>query len=152
MATASTYAIAMAGIEGHFIRVDAEITRGPVGLVAAGLPDTTFRETRDRVRAAIINSGHAWPDGQITLAVGSARLPRRGSSLDLAIAVAILAAGGSVPAARLSGMAFIGVLGLDGRVRPVPGVLPAVATAARAGYTAVMVPSANRAERASSRW
>jgi magnesium chelatase family protein len=94
----------------------------------------------------VINSGYAWPDGQITVTVGPAGQTRRGSSLDLGIAVAILAAAGSVPAARLSGLAFIGELGLDGRMRPVPGVLAAAAAAARAGYAAVMVPAANRDE------
>lgn len=73
-------------------------------------------------------------------------MPNRGSSLDLGIAFAILAAAGTVPMTRLASMAFIGELGLDGRLRPVPGVLPAAATAARAGYAAVMVPAANRAE------
>lgn len=146
MVTASTHAIVLTGIQGHVIRIDAAITCGPVGLAAVGLPDTTFRETRDRVRAAIINSGHAWPDGQITVTVGSAGMTNRGTSLDLGIAIAILAAAGSVPATGLSSMAFIGELGLDGRLRPVPGVLPAAAVAAQAGYATVMVPAGNRAE------
>ena len=96
MVTASTHAIAVAGIEGHVIRIDAAITSGAAGLVATGLPGTTVRRTADRVRAAIINSGHAWPDGQITVAVGPAGMPNRGSSLDLGIAFAILAAAGTV--------------------------------------------------------
>ena len=146
MVTASTHAIAVAGIEGHVIRIDAAITSGAAGLVATGLPGTTVRPTADRVRTAIINSGHAWPDGQITVAVGPAGMPNRGSSLDLGIAFAILAAAGTVPMTRLGSMAFIGELGLDGRLRPVPGVLPAAAAAARAEYAAVMVPADNRAE------
>jgi magnesium chelatase family protein len=146
MVTASTHAIALTGVEGYVIRIDAAITSGPAGLVATGLPDTTAPQTRDRVRAAIINSGHAWPDGQITVTVGPAGMPNRGSSLDLGIAIAVLAAGGSVPTTGLGSIAFIGELGLDGKLRPVPGVLSAAAAAAWAGYATVMAPAGNRAE------
>jgi magnesium chelatase family protein len=89
-----------------------------------------------------------WPYRRITVGLSPASLPKRGSGFDLGIAVAILSAAGSIPAASLGGLVLLGELGLDGRVRPVPGVLPAVAAAAAAGFRVVAVAAENAAEAA----
>jgi len=88
---------------------------------------------RDRVRAAVLNSGLAWPSGSITVSLGSPSLFRRGCGLDLPIAVAILAAAGTVPAGPATGRMFAAELGLDGRLRPVRGIVPVLMAAARDG-------------------
>jgi magnesium chelatase family protein len=128
------------------VEVEAHLAAGLPGLVITGLPDTAVAEARDRVRAAVLNSGQAWPTRRITVGLGPAWLPKRGSGLDLAVAAAILLADGVLPAARLLGAALLGELGLDGRVRPVRGVLPAVLAALGTGVRRVVVPAANAAE------
>lgn len=146
MALARAYAVGLVGLDGHLVEVEADLARGLPGLTVIGLPDAALGEARDRVRAAVVNSGQAWPQRRITLALSPASLPKRGSGFDLALAAAILAAAGVVPADSLLGRVLVGELGLDGRVRPVRGVLPAVLTAARAGVDRVVVPLANLAE------
>ena len=148
MPVARTYSIALVGVEGHPVEIEADIENGLPGLLLVGLPDTALREARDRIRAAIINSGEQWPQRRITVGLSPASLPKRGSGFDIGIAVAILAAAGVVPAAAIDGIAFVGELGLDGQVRPVRGVLPAVAGAAATGFRRVAVARANAAEAA----
>jgi magnesium chelatase family protein len=148
MPVARTHSIALVGVEGHPVEIEADIQNGLPGLLLVGLPDTALREARDRIRAAIVNSREQWPQRRITVGLSPASLPKRGSGFDVGIAVAILSAAGSVPAAAIDGMAFLGELGLDGQLRPVRGVLPAVAAAAARGFRLVAVPSANEAEAA----
>jgi magnesium chelatase family protein len=146
MALARTYAMALAGVQGHVVEIEADIENGLVTLLLVGLPDTALREARDRIRSAIVNSRQSWPQRRVTVGLSPASLPKRGSGFDLGIACAILAADGALPKNRLSGTVFVGELGLDGRLRPVPGVLPAVAGAAAAGFDRVVVPPENAAE------
>jgi magnesium chelatase family protein len=127
------------------IEVEADITRGLPATIVTGLPDTVLREARDRVRAAIINSGERWPSAKITVGLYPAVLPKRGSAYDLAIAIAIMAANGDLPAPPETAM-FLAELGLDGRLRPVTGVLPAALAATDAGITTIVVATANQAE------
>ena len=148
MPVARTHSIALVGVEGHPVEIEADIQNGLPGLLLVGLPDTALREARDRIRAAIVNSREQWPQRRITVGLSPASLPKRGSGFDVGIAVAILSAAGSVPAAAIDGMAFLGELGLDGQLRPVRGVLPAAAAAAARGFRRVAVPSANEAEAA----
>src|SRR5215469_1757126 len=148
MALARTYGVALAGVEGHVIEVEADIENGLVALLLVGLPDTALREARDRIRSAIVNSQQSWPQRRITVGLSPASLPKRGSGFDLAIAIAILAAAGVVAKEGLAGTVFLGELGLDGRIRPVPGILPSIAAAARAGFGRVVVPRQNAAEAA----
>src|SRR5712671_6627108 len=148
MTLARAHSVALVGVHGHLVEVEADIANGLVGMVLVGLPDTALREARDRIRSAIVNSGEQWPQRRITVGLSPASLPKRGSGFDLGIAMAILAAAESVPAAGLYGLVLIGELGLDGRVRPVPGVLPAAAAAAAAGFDAVAVAAENAAEAA----
>lgn len=148
MGLARAHAIALVGVQGHPVEIEADIENGLVTLLLVGLPDTALREARDRIRAAIINSGESWPNRRITVGLSPASLPKRGSSFDLGIAVAILAASEAIPDAGLEGLVLMGELGLDGRIRPVTGVLPAAAAAAAAGFTAMVVATENAAEAA----
>jgi magnesium chelatase family protein len=140
--------MALVGVRGHPVEIEADIENGLVALLLVGLPDTALREARDRIRSAVVNSGEAWPQRRITVGLSPASLPKRGSGFDLGIAAAIVAAAGAVPPGRLAGMVFLGELGLDGRVRPVPGVLPAAAAAAGAGFDTIAVAPENAAEAA----
>ncbi len=146
MAVARTYAVALVGVRGQLVEVEADVMQGIPGLVLTGLPDAALNEARDRVRSAVNNSGQVWPGRKITLALSPAWLPKRGSSFDLALAAAVLAASGALPTDALERRVLIGELGLDGQVRAVKGVLPAVLAAAEAGRDRVVVPSLNAAE------
>jgi len=138
--------MALAGLQGHVVEIEADIGNGLVALFLVGLPDTALREARDRIRSAIVNSRQSWPQRRVTVGLSPASLPKRGSAFDLGIAVAILAADGVIAKERLAGTVFVGELGLDGRLRSVPGVLPSVAGAAAAGFGRVVVPPENAPE------
>jgi magnesium chelatase family protein len=146
MPLARTHSVALVGVEGHVVEVEADVANGLPATVLVGLPDSALREARDRVRAAILNSGRDWPRRKITIGLSPANLPKRGSWFDLAIAVAVLAADGAVPLASPKGIAFVAELGLDGRLRPVPGVLPAAIAAAGHGIETIVVATENAAE------
>jgi magnesium chelatase family protein len=146
MTLARTHAMALAGVQGHVVEIEADIENGLPALFLVGLPDTALREARDRIRSAILNSHQSWPQRRVTVGLSPASLPKRGSAFDVAIAVAILTADGVVPMERLVGTVFVGELGLDGRLRPVAGVLPSVAGAAAAGFARVVVPPENAPE------
>jgi hypothetical protein len=142
---ARTRTASVIGVEGHLVEVEADIAQGLPATFLTGLPGTVLSEARDRVRAAIVNSGERWPCSKITVGLYPAMLPKRGSAYDLAIAIAIMAANGDLPVPPETAM-FLAELGLDGRLRPVPGVLPAALAAARAEVTTIVVATANQAE------
>ena len=148
MSLARSWSVAVVGVDGHLVEVEADLAAGLPGLSLVGLPDASLHEARDRVKAAVINSGLAWPQHRITVGLSPAALPKSGSSFDLAIAAAVLAASEIVPAEAVGRRVLFGELGLDGRVRPVRGVLPAVLAAARGGCERVVVPVGNAAEAA----
>jgi magnesium chelatase family protein len=149
VALARTYSVALIGVTGQVVEVEVDIANGLVGMILVGLPDTALREARDRIRAAIVNSGEEWPQRKITVGLSPASLPKRGSWFDLAIAIGVLTAAGKVPRAAVDGVMFFGELGLDGRLRPVRGVLPAVLAAAEeTRFGTVMVARQNAAEAA----
>ena len=149
MGLARTRGVALVGVQGHLVDIEADLGLGLPSYNLVGLPDASLSESRDRVRAAMVNSGHDWPSTKrVTINLSPASLPKRGSSFDVAIAAAILGAQGVVPPRCFRDAVLLGELGLDGRVRPVRGVLPAVAAAARAGVDSVVVPAANAAEAA----
>jgi len=128
-------------------RVDVEVHLGGMpGFVLVGLPDTSVNEARDRVRAAVLSSGESWPQQRITANLSPASMHKHGTHFDLALALAVLAAAGSVPADSTADLVVMGELGLDGRVRAVPGVLPAVASGAATGVRRFVVPAANVSE------
>ncbi|MDQ3480451.1 MAG: YifB family Mg chelatase-like AAA ATPase [Actinomycetota bacterium] len=141
-----SYSVALDGISGRVVTVEADISDGIPGWSLSGLPDPVVADARDRCRAAMINSGGAWPDRRITVAMYPSDVRKVGSHYDLAIALALLAAKGSIPTSGLRSCAVFGGLALDGRVRTVPGVLPAVLAAFEAGLERVIVPEHNVAE------
>ncbi|MEM7286968.1 MAG: YifB family Mg chelatase-like AAA ATPase [Actinomycetota bacterium] len=124
------------GIRGRRITVEVHVGAGLPGFTVVGLPDTSCREARDRVRAAIATSRLRWPDTRITVNLAPSGVPKVGAGLDLAIAMGILVASGQVDQRDVDGVAFIAELGLDGALRPVPGALPLTA-AARADVAVV---------------
>jgi magnesium chelatase family protein len=148
MGYARALSVGLVGLTGNLVEVEADLSIGLPGLTLSGLPDAALNEAKERIRAAIINSGVDWPNRRITLNLLPASLPKHGSLFDIALAAAVLAAAGLVPAEPLESVVLLGELGLDGRVRPVRGILPAVLAATRAGISAVLVPAANVQEAA----
>ena len=143
-----TSAVALIGLTGSLVSVEADISSNLPKFVLIGLPDTALGEARDRVWAAATNSGCPLPSRRLTVNLSPASLPKQGSGFDLAIAIAALVAAGSVNPQSVESVVHLGELGLDGRLRPINGVLPAVLAAARAGATTVMVPAGNQDEAA----
>lgn len=141
-----TFSVAVRGLDGDIVEIEADITAGLPGFHLVGLPDAAVQESRDRVRAAVTNCGNSWPQSRLTVALSPASLPKAGSMYDVALAVAILAAGRRNPWHRLEKTVLLGELALDGRVRPVKGVLPAVLAAKHRGWPTVVVPAGNLAE------
>ena len=145
MGLGRTVCAALIGLDAHRVDIEAAVAPGLVQWTVVGLPDTGVLEARDRVRSALIASGQAPPQARVTVNLSPASLPKSGTSFDLGLAVAVLAAAGEVPAA-VAGVGHVGELGLDGRVRAVAGVLPAVVGLVRSGVGTVVVPLANLAE------
>lgn len=113
----------LVGVDGHAVRVEVHVGPGLPGLTVVGLPDAACREARDRIRAAILCSQLQWPQQRVTVNLAPSAVRKAGSALDLAVAVGLLVASGQVPAERVAGRGFLGELGLDGTVRPVPGTI-----------------------------
>ncbi|AHC25109.1 MULTISPECIES: YifB family Mg chelatase-like AAA ATPase [Mycobacteriaceae] len=146
MALGRAFAVAIRGLDGITVEIEADITSGLPGVFLVGLPDTALQEARNRVRAAITNCDNSWPDTRLTLALSPATLPKGGSAYDLALASAVMSAQLKQQWPALEKTVLLGELALDGRVRPVNGVLPAVLAAKRDGWPAVVVPVGNLAE------
>ena len=144
MGFARTYSVALVGLHGHIVDVEADVSQGLPGFVLLGLPDTALNESKERVRSAAKNSGISLTQHRLTINLTPATLPKRGSGFDLAMVIAALQAERNL---HPSGdCVFLGELGLDGSLRSVPGILPAVKAAADAGHSRVVVPHANVAE------
>lgn len=146
MGFARTCSVALVGVEGVVVEVQADLEPGVAAFTLVGLPDKSLTESRDRVRAAVVNSGAEWPQKKLTVGLSPASVPKGGSGFDLAVACAVLGAAERIDPRVLTDIVMIGELGLDGRVRPVRGVLPAVLAAADAGYEQVVVPECAAAE------
>ncbi|HLS48838.1 MAG TPA: YifB family Mg chelatase-like AAA ATPase [Actinomycetaceae bacterium] len=140
MTLGRSLAIALLGLRGHPVAVEAHCAQGLPTFSLIGLPDTSLSEARERVRAAVASCGITWPARRITVNLSPASLPKSGSSFDVAIAAATLAAAGVVDPTRALDTVHVGELGLDGSLHPVRGVLPAVAAAVEHGYTEIVVP------------
>lgn len=146
MSLARTWSVGLVGLSGGVVEVEVDLSAGLPGMAIVGLADTAIRESRDRVRAAVINSGLDWPNRKITIGLSPATLPKHGSGYDLALAVGVLAASEQLPADAAEKFLFLGELGLDGRVRTIRGVLPAVLTAVKRGHQQVIVGEDNGPE------
>ncbi len=151
MALGRAHSVALTGLAGHIVEVEADVGGGLPGVHLVGLPDTALQESRDRIKAAVANAGEEWPRTKVVLALSPATLHKVGSLYDVALASAVLNAQARVPCSRLRDTVLLGELALDGRVRAVRGVLPAVLAARDAGWRTVVVPAGNLGEAASVR-
>ncbi len=146
MGIARTHAVALIGLTGTLVEVEADISAQLPGMILIGLPDAALSQATQRVRAAAANSGCPLTVHRLTINLSPAALPKHGAGFDLAIALACLAADKIVSAESVGSVVHFGELALDGRVRPTPGILPGVMAAARLGYSTVMVPIGNEPE------
>ena len=145
MSLSVIYTRAALGVTAPLITVEVHISAGLPGLTIVGLPETTVKEARDRVRSAIINSGYTFPAKKITINLAPADLPKEGGRYDLPIAIALLAASEQLSASHLSQYEFVGELALTGALRGIPGAIPSAQEATRAGRQ-IIVASDNEAE------
>lgn len=143
---ARTLSAALDGLNGRIVEIEVDIANGLPKTLLVGLPDASIGQARERCRAAVVNSGRSWPDTRVTVNLAPSSLPKSGSHYDLGIALAVLAASGEVPAEALRETLVLGELALDGRLRAVSGVLPAVLAADAAGCRRVIVPEVHVAE------
>ncbi|MDD2722948.1 MAG: YifB family Mg chelatase-like AAA ATPase [Methylovulum sp.] len=141
------YSRGRSGIDAPLVTVEVHVSNGLPALSIVGLPETAVKESKDRVRGALLNSQFDFPMQRITINLAPADLPKEGGRFDLAIALGILAASGQIPTARLAEYECIGELSLGGELRPVIGVLP-VALQARKQGRKLIVPKENTAEAA----
>lgn len=145
MALASINSRASVGLQSPAVRIEVHLSAGLPGLTMVGLPETGVRESKDRVRSAIINSGFVFPQQRITINLAPAELPKEGARFDLAIALGILAASQQLPESALTELCCVGELGLSGELRPVRGVLSDSLAAFQAKQS-LLVPQANAQE------
>ncbi|MDO3383045.1 YifB family Mg chelatase-like AAA ATPase [Gilvimarinus algae] len=138
MSLAIVHTRAQHGVEAPPVSVEVHLSNGLPSLAIVGLPETAVKESKDRVRSAILNSHLEFPARRITVNLAPADLPKEGGRYDLPIAIGILAASGQIPAERLNRLEFIGELALSGALRPVTGALPAALACAGAGRTLVL--------------
>jgi magnesium chelatase family protein len=136
----------LVGVDGQVVTVEIHVSQGLPAYTVVGLPDTAVRESRERVRAALLSSNLPFPRHRITVNLAPGGVRKSGSGLELAVALGLLAAGDELPAGALDGVAVLGELGLDGTVRAVPGTLALVDALARRGTSTVVVPVDNAAE------
>ena len=141
-----TQSVALLGLDGAVVTIEVDIADGIPMYSLLGLPDAALSESRDRVRAALINTNEIWPNRKVTVSLSPAWLPKSGSSFDLSIALAILIAQQVLPQEPLNSVLVLGELALDGKIRSVRGVLPALIAAYKAGIKRAFVPQENFAE------
>lgn len=143
---ASVLSHGLCGIGGFPVTVEADLSNGLPAYETVGLPDAAVRESKERVRAAIKNSGFTFPTAHITVSLAPAGLRKEGATYDLPIAVALLAASGQLPCESFDGTVIFGELALDGMVRPVIGALPMALSACAGGIRRIILPEGNAAE------
>ena len=148
MSVARTWSVALLGADGQCVEVEADLSNQTPEFRIIGLPDKALAEAARRVHNACANSATPLPRRRLTVNLSPASLPKQGSGFDVGIAIASLATEPGMDAASVASTVHLGELGLDGRLRPVPGVLPAVVAARRAGHRRVVVPHANGPEAA----
>ncbi|MGM0594565.1 MAG: YifB family Mg chelatase-like AAA ATPase [Pseudomonadota bacterium] len=147
MSLATTFTRAATGIQAPEVSVEVHLGNGLPSLSIVGLPEAALKESKDRVRAALLNTRFEFPARRITISLAPADLPKEGGRFDLPIALGILAASGQIPNDGLSHYEFVGELGLGGQLRPIRGILPVALQARDAGRTLV-VPQQNADEAA----
>ncbi len=140
--------VAVVGVRGHLVTVEAHLGRGLPSLTLTGLPGAPVQDARDRIRPAVESAGLQWPLRRVVVNLSPGSLRKEGPGLDLPVAMGVLAASAQVPSERLAGYAFTGELSLKGTLVPTPGVLSVAMAAARAGLEGIVVPQGNAAEAA----
>jgi len=140
--------LAVLGVRAYPVRVEVDLAPGLPSFSTVGLPNEAVRESKERVRSALSNSGYALPVNRITVNLAPADVRKEGAGFDLPIALGILAAAGAFPAEALLGLGVVGELALDGSIRPVRGVLPMAVAAGQDGLHAIIVPEENAREAA----
>ena len=143
---ASTLSMTVVGVEGHVVEVETHVGPGLVQFTLVGLPDASMKESKDRVRSALQACGLQLPDQRVTVNLSPAGVPKSGAACDTAIAIAVLIAAGKVPAHAFVDTVLLAELALDGAMRPVRGILPAVLAASQQGIEKVIVSDENAAE------
>src|SRR5215207_5634555 len=138
MSLAIVYSRACLGIQAPAVIVEAHISNGLPSLSIVGLPEAAVKESKDRVRSALLNSHFEFPARRITINLAPADLPKEGGRFDLPIALGILAASGQIPSTKLAEHEFIGELALSGELRPVGGVLPCAHAARKANRKIIL--------------
>lgn len=136
------------GLEAHLVEIEIHVSSGMSAVVLVGLPDASVRESRDRVKSALLNSGFSFPSKKITINLAPADIRKEGPIYDLPIALGILEASGQVPQGCTQGCGFLGELALDGRLRAVKGTLMGALGMQKQGVTKVVLPQANAREAA----
>lgn len=143
MSLGRALSMGLVGLSGNTVTVEVDISDGLPHYNLLGLPDAALNESRDRVRAALTNSGEVWPNRKVTVSLSPAWLPKSGSSFDLSIALSILVAAGALSQESIDSTLILGELALDGSIRGVNGVLPALIAGHREGITRALIPVAN---------
>ena len=141
MALAIVYSRARLGLEAPQVTVEVHLSAGLPGFQLVGLPETSVRESRDRVRSALINCGFEFPDRKIIVNLAPADLPKEGGRFDLPIALGIIVASGQLPRTALDGFEFYGELALSGEIRPIVGEIPLAMACLAAGLVSSAPPS-----------
>ncbi|MBQ2623395.1 YifB family Mg chelatase-like AAA ATPase [Candidatus Saccharibacteria bacterium] len=131
------------GFDGKLVEVEGDMNRGLPAFSIVGMANKTINEAKERVRSALVNSEFSFPDKKVTINLAPAELPKDGTYLDLPIALSVLVLSGQLISSDVSDRAFVGELSLDGRIRPVRGIINIVETAKKAGYREIYVPSGN---------
>src|SRR6202158_594394 len=145
---ATVLSSAVHGIDALLVEVEVDIASGMPQMAVVGLPEGAVKESKDRVRSALEESGYEFPARRITINLAPADIKKEGSAYDLPIGLGILAATGQLPPARLREYSILGELSLDGRVKPVRGALPIAASATEKGLRGILLPAAHAIEAA----
>lgn len=146
MSFAMTQGVALQGLDGELVSIEADVSKGLPSYQLLGLPDAALNESRDRIRSAIQNSHLSWPQHKITVSLSPAWLPKSGSGFDLPISIAILAASGQIPIKALAEVILIGELSLEGNLKPIRGILPMLLAATKHGTKRAILPVENAIE------
>ena len=145
---AKVFSSAVLGIDAYLVEVEVDLAPGLPTFAVVGLPDASVKESRERVKAAVQNSGLDFPIRRITVNLAPADVRKEGSAYDLPIAIGLLCATGVIPASALQSSVLLGELSLDGRVKPIRGALSIALAAERAGITRLLLPRENATEAA----
>lgn len=145
---AKTHSFGISGLDAYPVTIEVDVSRGLPYTIIVGLPDNAVKESKERVRSAIKNSGHQFPGGRLTVNLSPADTKKEGPCLDLAMAVGVLAATQQMDSTHLADFALLGELSLDGRVQPVSGILSMALFASKTSLKGIIVPAANALEAA----